>query len=327
MTGSKRRIDAIGKIDVSMLVALHIVLSERSVGKAAADVGLSQPAMSNALGRMRAAFDDPLLVRTHGKMELTVRGQEILQQLELILPQIERLTEPSEFEPERTQAIFNIAANDLSVQLLGPELVRIVSLEAPHAELSIATLQSRELDQEKLDVDYNLRIGWFPAPPPSWFIRKLFEDEMVVIADPKRIELGDTITVSQFTSLPHVGIRMHPNSAISNIDKMLIEKGSPRHVSIWLSNFNAISHVITDSNLLALVPRTIAERYQQRGNVRIVNPPVTLDTLRVSMAWPPTVHYDPANRWLRNAVVRASQGCGTASPSSGIQDPHALGTS
>lgn len=302
----KGNIDAIGKVDINMLAALRLILSERNVGKAALEFGLSQPAMSNALARMRAAFGDPLLVRAHGKMELTTRGQDVLDHLEQLLPQLDRLAQPPVFDPAHTQATFSIAATDHASQVLGPSLVEEFSRQAPEASLIITTMQSREIDVETQQEHFDLRLGWFVAPPPSWFMRKLIDDRMVVITGSGNTDVGATIDVEQFTSIRHVAIRTRQALYQTGMDKMLQERGVRRNVAVWLSNFSAIPQILARSKLLALVPESLAKRYSAQGFVRILEPPVPLDGFRVSMAWSPRVNYEPANRWLRSLVIQSA---------------------
>jgi DNA-binding transcriptional LysR family regulator len=303
---TKSRIEAIGKANIDMLVALQLILSERSVSKAAVACGLSQPAMSSCLARMRTAFDDTLLVKVHGKMELTSRGQEVLEHLELILPQLERLMQPSEFDPGRAQLNFQIAATDYAAQVLGPALVTEFSKQAPGSSLVMLTMQSREIDAESGEEQFDLRLGWFVSPPPSWFIRKLFEDRMVVIAAAANTSIGEELSVEQFTSAQQIGIRTRQHQ--TGMDKMLQEQGVRRNVIVWMSNFSCIPQIVARSNLLALVPESLAQRYHAQGGIRILAPPVRLNSYNLSMAWSPRVHHHPANRWLRSLVVDVARG-------------------
>lgn len=298
------RINALGGVDIGTLIALRTVLAEQSVGKAALDIGLSQPAMSNALARLRAAFNDPLLVRTHGKMELTARGQEVLEQLEVILPQLERLAQPPMFDPASAQVHFRIAANDHAAQILTPHLVASLFRAAPRSTLTVTTLQTQELNSEFEDAQFDLRIGWISSAPQTWFIRKLVEDRMVVVVDSANEGLSDPIGVEQFTTLSHIGIRTRPSGEHTGMDKRLHERGLHRHVTVWLSNFSTIPSIVRNSSLLALIPETLARRYQAAvGGIRILQPPAPLDPHILSMAWSPKVHHHPANRWLRALIA------------------------
>lgn len=302
------RLHNISKLDIGMLTALQMVLAERSVGKAARRFGLSQPAMSNALARMRIAFGDPLLVRTRSTMALTARGQELLEQLETLLPQLEALARPAEFDPATTRAQFRVAATDYAALMLAPGIIRRLREEAPDASVIVSTVQNREIDIENGEEQFDLRIGWLAAPPQSWYIRKIRDDEIVVIAGTANAHLGDSLSAEQFASLGHVGIRTRQPLHHSRMDQVLLDNGVRRNIAAWMSNFAAVPFVVAQSDLIAVFPASLARLYGPIAGIRILEPPFPLEGLNISMAWPASVHHDAAHRWFRAKVVESAGG-------------------
>lgn len=291
-----------------MLSALQMVLAERSVGKAARRFGLSQPAMSNALARMRIAFGDPLLVRMRSTMALTARGQELLEQLEALLPQLEQLARPAQFDPMTSRVQFRVAATDYAALMLAPRIIRLLRKEAPGASLIMSTVQNREIDIENSDEHFDLRIGWLASPPQSWYIRKILDDEIVVIAGIGNERVGDTLTREEFASMEQVAIRTRQPLYHSRIDQVLLDSGMRRNIAAWMSNFSAVPFVVAQSDLIAVFPASLARLYAPVAGIRIVEPPFPLEGLNISMAWPASVHHDAAHRWLRAKIVECAGG-------------------
>jgi len=314
------RLRNLAKLDLGMLSALRVILVERSVSKAAQLCNLSQPAMSHLLARMRAAFADPLLIRTRRAMALTRRGEELLEQLNELWPQLERLAQPTRFEPHLARVEFKLAVTDYAALVLGPTLVSALRRDAPHSSLVVATLQSSEIDLESKAAEFDLRLGFLAAPPASWYIRKLMEDEGVVIAGETNTLYGDELSVEEFNAAEQIGIRTSRPPHNSSMDKLLCEQGLRRNIVVWMTNFGTLPFLVSRSDLIAVFPKSLACLYCGHNGVRMIRPPFSIPGLAISMAWPARVHNDVAHAWLRSKVVEVAQAVATPVRSPGQGD-------
>lgn len=298
----------IAKLDIRMLSALEVLLRERSVNVAAMHAGLSQPAMSNALARMRAAFEDPLLVRGHRGFILTERGQQVLEQLAELLPRLEALGRAASFQPECTRRTFQLAVTDHAAIVLLPLVLSAFRAKAPTAILKAATVQSRQVDIDRLEAaGFDVRIGWFETLPPNWHARTLFEEELVVI---KRRCAGraraEPLDLDTFLRLKHVVLAPDQRSVRNLAETALAAKGLKREIGAFVSSFSAMPFIVSGSDMIAVLPRGVATQFQYLPNIQTLQSPFPFQRFPISLAWHERVHHDRANAWLRSLVIDAA---------------------
>ena len=299
----------IAKLDIGMISALEVLLRERSVGKAAMHAGLSQPAMSNALARMRAAFEDPLLVRGRKGMILTEHGVALLAQLTEILPRLDVLGRTARFDPTTSGLTFMLAATDHACMVVLPEILKRFSAEAPAATLKTTTVLSRHVDMTRLETTgFDLRIGWLENLPPDWHARTLFEEELVVI---RRVDLSrrrqTPMDLRAFLSLKHVVLAPDQRSVRNLAEDALSSKGLKRTIGAFVSSFNAMPFIVAESDMIAVLPRRVAEKFKFLSTIQILPSPFRFQAFETSLAWHPRVHHDSASQWLRSLIVNASE--------------------
>lgn len=291
-----------------MLSALEVLLRERSVSRAADHVGLSQPAMSNALARMRTAFGDSLVIRGRKGLVLTERGQLLLRQLSDLLPHVEVLARPSTFSPADTDATFMLATTDHAGTVLLPEVLRLFSAEAPNAILKTTTVLSRHLDMDRLESSgYDLRVGWFDSFPPHWHARVLFTDDLVVVGRADDARIVEPMPLDSFLAAKHVVLAPAQGSTRNLADDLLARSGLRRNVGAFASSFAAMPFIVGATDMIAAMPRRIAERYSHLPNIKTVESPFAFEKFAVSMAWHPRIHHDGAYEWLRGIIIAAAE--------------------
>lgn len=295
----------LSKLDLGMIVALEIMLRERSVSKAARSVGLSQPAMSNALARMRDIFGDPLLVRSEGDMVLTERGERLLEQLDPLVAELETLAAPSTFDAAVSTATFRLAATDHVGATVMPDVFRTVAAEAPGVRLHALTMPSREVDLHDAHAGpIDLRLGWIRALPGSWYSRTLFEEELVVVGAKDNPALAEPIDLEGFLALPHIALASERPMFQNLIDQALAAAGYQRNIAATISHFAMAPFIVAHGNHIAMFPKRLAEYYRPWTEIKVVKPPFPFEDFSVSLAWHPRVHNDPGHKWLRNLIVR-----------------------
>jgi molybdate transport repressor ModE-like protein len=297
----------LSKLDLGMIVALEIMLRERSVSKAARSVGLSQPAMSNALARMRDIFNDALLVRSEGGMVLTERGERLLEQLGTLVVELETLADPSSFDARVSTATFRLAATDHAGATVLPDVFRMAADEAPGVQIHALTMPSREIDLHDADTGaVDLRLGWIRALPANWHMRALFEEELVVIGSDSNPALAEPLDMERFLALPHIALATDRPMFQNLTDQALAAEGHVRNIVGTISHFAMAPFIVARGDQVAMFPKRLAEYYRPWTGLRIVESPFFFKGFTVSLAWHPRVHNDPGHKWLRDLIVRST---------------------
>ncbi|WP_457018480.1 MULTISPECIES: LysR family transcriptional regulator [unclassified Luteimonas] len=298
----------IAKLELRALFALEALLRDRSVSKAAQRIGLSQPAMSHMLARLRKTFGDDLLVRGRDGFVLTEYGHRLLAHVTHLVPQIEVLGRANQFVPGDSDATFRLACTDHAAVVLLPPLQRLFAEAAPRATLKVLSVHSRRLDMNHLEATrFDLLVGWFQALPADWHLRKLFEERLVVISGADNKAIGDELDVETFLSLKHVVLSPDERTAQNMAEMTLAAHGLQRNIGALVSNFSATPFVVLESPLIAMVPAALASRYAQLPGLRIHESPLEFPPFAVSMAWHPRVHDEPGHRWLRAMISEAAR--------------------
>lgn len=301
----------IGTLELRALLALEGLLKERSVSKAAQRVGLSQPAMSHMLARLRKTFDDQLLVRGRNGFVLTEYGERLLSHVSQLAPQIEALGKADRFDAASSQATFRLACTDHASVVLSPPLLQAFSVAAPGAILKVLSVPSRHLNLPQLEATrFDLVVGWFDALPADWHVKKLFDEHLVVLASANNAAIGPTLDLDTFLALKHVVLAPDERELQNMADMTLAARGLKRNVGAFVSNFSATPFVVAESQLIAMIPATLAARFAQLPGIRLHEPPLDFPSYPVSMAWHPRVHAEPGHRWLRQLIIDAAHTVG-----------------
>ncbi|MBF9033293.1 LysR family transcriptional regulator [Rhodobacterales bacterium HKCCE2091] len=306
------------RFDIATLVMLRTVLERRNLTLAARELGLTQPSISNGLRRVREVLGDPLLVRSKSGMVLTRRGETLLAQLKDVVPQLERIAAPGQFDPATSTELFHVAASDHASLVLVPRVLRRLRAEAPGTSLSVSLVQGGQVvDSDRPEL--GLRLGWLQSLPEYWMARRLIDDEMVVICARDAEWQPETFTLASLEAGSHVALMTEEARFNSRADQALAKLGVRRNVAAWTTNFSSIPLMVEDSELLALFPRSLARMYCRLAAIRILPMPVQIGEYNVTMAWHPRIHEDPSYVWLRGIIAEAAAEVGRD------QDPRGTG--
>lgn len=294
------------RFDLNLLVALDALLEEKNVTRASERLFMSQPAMSGALQRLRERFNDPLLIRVGRTMELTPRAAALTAPVREILLQIQNTidTEP-EFDPSTARRSFTVLMSDYVATVLVPEVIRRISSRAPGIKIQVAMLGGGA--HERLETgraDLMIRALVDPKSESTLVsenlnVDELFADDWVCVADAKRPDIGDELTLEAYTSLPHVshdfGRRVPTLEEISHAQISLdldIRAAAP--------NFSTLVFMVPGTDLLALIPRRLARTLSRNVDVRVLEPPVDFPPLNEVLIWHKRHEFDAGHCWLRD---------------------------
>ncbi|MFB6550586.1 LysR family transcriptional regulator [Streptomyces sp. NPDC056405] len=294
----------LARLDLNLVVALRALLEERNVTRAGQRVGLSQPAMSAALARLRRHFDDDLLARVGGHYELTALGQVLLDRTSTAYEVLERLfTSQADFDPSTESREFRLVASDYAVAVFGAELARVAHEEAPGIRLRFTQTPPSVTEDtgtllsatDGLLMPHGV-ISGFPATD-------LYDDRWVFVVAQDHPEVGDRLTRQDLARLPWVTYqRTYDAPAVRQLGMLGIE---PR-VEISVDSFQLLPLLVAGTRRVALVQARLARLFAAVASVRVLPPPYEAVPLREALWWHPVHTHDAAHIWLRETAVRVA---------------------
>ncbi len=283
-------------VDLDLLVALDVMLDTVSVTRAAAQVGLSQPAMSRALARLRTQFDDRLIERSAGGWRLTPRAGALRDPLKRLLGDAAALYRPSPFDPQTMTREFRCAIPSVAAAVLLPRLRTVLARDAPGCRLIVVPWTLRAERAAEVDLAITSEPELFPG-----FHQALLYDD----CDHLAYRSGDALPTAQhWASRPHVAV-VATGYAEDLVDRWLRDQGSSRTIAITVPHYLQALHLVGDSDLLAILPRRLIAALGARIGVASVPLPMPQTPDRQWLLHPPHLNRDPALTWLRNQIQAA----------------------
>lgn len=295
------------RLDLNLLVALDALLQERSVSRAAERMGLSQPAVSAQLGKLRRHFDDDLLVRVGNSYRLSPLAAHLRERVRVAVSGVERVfaAEPH-FTPATTTREFSMVVSDYGMAVLGPAVAGLLAAEAPTARIRFIDNPPQVIDsvrQTLTNIDGVVLPRGFVTDMPH---HELYRDEWVCLVSVDNQEVGDTLTVRQLQTLPWViTYHGHPPTSTLAARRMRMLGIEPR-VQVVTETFLGVPRLVSGSNRVALLPRRLTERIPAQLGVRALPSPFDGGPLIEVLSWHPMYDDDPEHQYFRDVVVRAA---------------------
>jgi DNA-binding transcriptional LysR family regulator len=283
-----------------MLRAFAALLETGSVTKAADKLGVSQPAVSGMLQRLREFFAGPLFIRTKHGILPTNRSLELSAQVQLIVDEITALLSAKAFAPEQADLTINIAASDYATQIvLIPFLDKLARL-APMIRLIIHPVTPNKLQGQFVQRKIDFALVTSAEADPAWHAIQLFkEDYVCAFRDNHPLIKQDTLSVDDFIHYHHAIVSYSGLPFWGITDKVLEAQGLARHISLSLNNFLAINKVLQSSDLIAVIPKRLATEIQ---NIAIYPLPIPVSGFTKLLVWHERSHRDLAHQWLRKQI-------------------------
>jgi DNA-binding transcriptional LysR family regulator len=295
------------RLDLNLLPIAVVLYEERSVGKAATRLGMSQPAVSSALARLRNAFDDPLFVRTAHGMEPTPRAQALITPARDVLARVDRdVLSGMAFNPATANATVAIALSDVGEMVFLPRILETLQQLAPQASVRSVSLPPSQLREgmEKGEVD--LAVGYFPDLEKSnFFQQRLFTHHFCCLMRADHPVTNKRLSLKQFLDLRHVAVHAEGRSQ-ELFERFLLRKKLRRKIVLVTPHFMSLPMIIAKSDLVATVPHAIGMFFSRpSANIKTVLPPfLDLPQIVVKQHWHRKSHYDARNQWLRGVMTK-----------------------
>lgn len=302
----------LAKVDLNLLVYLDVLLREGSVTKAANQLSITQPAMSNGLKRLRDLFKDPLLVRTSEGMTPTKRALELQPIVRNVLSQLESSIQPEvEFDPATSVRTFRIMASDYAESTLMLGLISKLATLAPNITLDLITpsdVTFHDVEQGKVD----MAINRFDELPLSFHQKVIWHDTFSCVMksdhpkanqfDLKAYLASQHIWVSKTGFGVGVGIDPTEVQKLGWVDAELSKIGKQRAIRVFTRHYHAALQMAKTQNLIATLPSKAARIFKDDPAVKIVKPPFDIPPIALKMAWSALLHHDAGHIWLRRLI-------------------------
>lgn len=306
----------IARVDLNLLVYLDVLLRECNVTRAAEELGISQPAMSNSLRRLRDLFDDPLLVRTSDGMTPTDRALELQPLVRNVLAAAEIAVLPKTiFDAAASDRIFRIMASDYTEVTLLPQLLTRLRKEAPNIRLDIMTpsdVSFHDVERGKVD----LVINRFDTLPQSFHQVHLWDDSFSCVMSASNPVIKNW-NLDSYLSHKHVwvsktgmgvGVGMSSDDVqrLGWVDEALGKLDAKREITVFTRHYQAALLLGEQEDLIVTIPTIAARTMSNNPKVVILDPPFDIPRMRLKMVWSPLLQRDPGHKWLRQMIKDVS---------------------
>jgi DNA-binding transcriptional LysR family regulator len=306
----------LARIDLNLLVYLDVLLREGSVTRAAAQLNITQPAMSNGLKRLRDLFNDPLLIRTSEGMRPTARGLELQPLLRDVLGKLEGVVQATEFEPLHSDQLFRIMASDYAESTLLPRLLEAIRTAAPGVTLDILTpsdVTFQDLEKGKID----MAINRFDHLPKSLHHTTLWRDNFSCLVSVDNPALAN-FTLEAYLQSPHiwvsktgmgVGTGMTPRDTLKLgwVDEALADLGHQRRIRIFTRHYQVAALLAQQPDLIATLPTQAALLQTDNPRLAIRRPPFPIVPIELKIAWSALLQHNNAHIWLRRQIQEVAR--------------------
>ncbi len=306
----------ISKVDLNLLVYLDVLLREGSVTKAANQLSITQPAMSNGLKRLRDLFKGPLLVRTSEGMTPTQRALELQPVIRDVLAKLESSIQPeTEFSPSTSSRTFRIMASDYAESTLLMEVIAKLNTIAPNITLDVITpsdVTFHDVEHGKVD----MAINRFEELPLSFHQKVVWYDTFSCVAKTSNPVINN-FDLQQYLACQHiwvsktgfgVGVGVDPNEVqkLGWVDAELTKIGKKRDIRVFTRHYHVALQLAKAQNLIATLPSKAANIYKDDPDLVILPPPFDIPPIALKMAWSALLHHDAGHIWFRRLITEVA---------------------
>ena len=290
--------------DLNLLIYLHLLIKYGNVTKVAHAMGVSQPGVSAALKRLRAVLNDPVFVRTGGRMVPTPKAQAVHAQTAGTLEMWERLAEGElVFDPARTSRGYNLLASDYILYLLLAPLASELTRRAPGATLRVIPPNPYRRLQTVVKREADFAIGYYHEAPEELRARRLFVESVVCVMRQSH-PAAQSFDLDAFVRYPHVGIASVAQGSYSaTLERSLQERGIHRRLPLTVPSYLAVPSMLVNTDYIALLPASLATSFAKHLPLQVHPSPFELPALDVSILYHNNVQDDASHRWFRQLTV------------------------
>jgi DNA-binding transcriptional LysR family regulator len=289
----------ITNLDLNLLRVFDAILVEGSISRGAERLGLSQPATSNALGRLRKATGDRLFVRLTKGMAPTPYAQRVAGPIRQALATIHSsLSQSQGFDAATTERSFAVYLTDLGEVYFLPRLLAHLNRTAPGVQLRTLPMPTDAAQEALKNGEVDLAIGNLPDFRAGFYQQRLFTDHYVCVVRRDHPAIRRRMTAHQFAAASHA-IALPAGTGHSVVLRALMEHGLDHRIVLQVQNFLVLPNIIATTDLLAIVPHSVGSQLSRYNDIKLLPVPITIPTFDIKQCWHERFHDDAGIRWLR----------------------------
>jgi DNA-binding transcriptional LysR family regulator len=293
--------------DLNLLPVFVTLMEERSVTRAAERLGITQPALSNALARLRTMLQDPLFIRERYGIQPTPIALELAPVIVAALARLdEAILGQQDFDAATAERLFTIAPNSYVEFALVPAIVARLRDVAPGIRLRLTPYGTDLAETGVVSGTTALVLGRIVDPPDNLIVQHLMDESLACVVRADHPQVGDRLSRAQFERMKHVNVLPAGRLRVG-LFQALDRHGLRREVAVSVTHFLAAPEMVAATDYCATLPRLICRRLAHDPRLKVLPAPVDLGTFPVEMAWHARYRHDPAHRWLRGLVAEVAR--------------------
>ena len=310
----------IRKLDMTLLLVFQELMRHRKLTVVAQRLGFTQSAISHSLRRLREIFEDELFTRRPAGVEPTARALEIEPQIRALLELASDMLQGRSFSPSEASGVVRIAAPDYHSTLLAAPLIERVQKAAPGLQLSFRPLVRQAALQALEASDIDLALGYFWNIGDRFLSRVLYEDDYAVVARNNHWGIGKRLTFEEYLSAQQIVVSLD-GSVTGIVDRVLAREGHSRKLVAAVPFFTTALATVSRSDLIATVPRRLADAFAPSFGLRVLEPPITIRPYRVSIVWHERNDKSALHRWVIAEIAECASENSPLQPSKQARKP------
>jgi len=291
----------IDRLDLNLLKTFDAIYRHNNLSAAAVELGLTQPAISAALKRLRGHFDNPLFVRTSHGMRPTPHADAMADKIARALNLLREMGPMATFSRSTSAVHYRVYINDVGMLVVMPQVLRHVSEQAPHAKISFIDLRPDEVVDALDSGTIDLAIGYFLGMPNWARQQTLRKTSYVCAVRSDHPDIGDDLSLEQYLRAKH-GMYSTSGSPHSVVDETLARMNLTRDVTLRVPRFTALPFLIARSDLVVTIPQDLGLAFSRLIDIKLFPPPLPLGDFEIKQYWHERHHAEPAFQWLRSVV-------------------------
>ncbi len=291
-------------VDLNLLVVFEHLLRLRTVSGAAKELNVTQPAVSNALTRLRKTFDDELFVRRRKGMLPPPFAKELAEPCAYAFDALRsELNRKKAFDPLTSDRVFQLAMTDIGEVHFIPRLMSALREEAPRVSVGTVRNSAVNLAEEMSQGKIDLAVGHLPELTSEFFQRRLFRQRYVCMFRPGHPLDKRTVRLTDFEQADHVVVTA-AGTGHARVDEILARQGVQRNIRLRVPHFVALADIVQSTDLVATVTDKFAQRSAEFFGLKYIKHPVDLPEIQINLFWHSRYHRDPASQWLRGLIFQ-----------------------
>ena len=295
------------KLDLFQLKCLSTLVSQGHVTRAAEQLGLSQPAMSAILSKLRRIFQNPLLVRTTKGMVATPVAIEIAAHARNALIHVElALNLNSILNPADSRTIFKIGATESVAFVLMPLLVSALEAVAPHVQILVVSLETSRVREQLENGEIDLVVAYLGTPPEGLHTSSLYQQVLKVVASKSHPIIQGKLSLQQYIDAGHIYYkpRIGTSTIEDQVDEAFSAVDAKRRIKVTVPSAMSSPQIAANSGLLATLTLAVAQEASRAYNLQILEPPLRLNLVHVAMYWHERTHAMAPQTWFRKFIKK-----------------------